>query len=470
MFFRKITTRKNDKEYVYIKLIENYRANGKVKQRVVANFGSIENLSPGRINDLIISLKKLYKEIATQDHKNLDGSEITPQIPGLKDLLYKTRIIQELRNVVHRQQTCQIIEALIIKSMLASEMKMPVHEFCRQTGLAEANSIQFYNALRSLGEEPTRIPLIKARLPEISQGENIHKPVYIHMVSSVFQGHSYDVDMAGSIYSAQNYRKLFTLLLACDEESNPVDFEVVEDDNLMSEKMNLLINRLTGYLTGNIVVLDGKNCLDESSAPYPVAKQAREIPKEADLSLMSQGRAVYEGKIFFHTIRSEQKDEAEIKEIKANLAKVFAGLENIRADILLGKLNKETQVRKRADAVIKANHCQDLVAYQFNEAGQTFDYRVKEEALKEKTQSVAKTTWVLPGEKLKQGQMINNVKLKTDRFDVLTDQLNIPPINMFADYHYSPEIISGHVVLEIIKKQIAVAAKIPQQGGEIQIN
>lgn len=49
MFLSKVTTRKKGKDYVYVKLIENFREDGKVKQRVLANYGSVENLSPGWI-------------------------------------------------------------------------------------------------------------------------------------------------------------------------------------------------------------------------------------------------------------------------------------------------------------------------------------------------------------------------------------------------------------------------------------
>lgn len=59
MFFRKITTRSNDKEYTYVKLIENYRKGSKVKQRVVANLGNVEDLNPPRVHNLIVSLSKV---------------------------------------------------------------------------------------------------------------------------------------------------------------------------------------------------------------------------------------------------------------------------------------------------------------------------------------------------------------------------------------------------------------------------
>lgn len=59
MFFRKIISRSNGKEYTYLKLIQNYREDGKVKQRVVANLGNIENLTPEKVEGLIAGLRKV---------------------------------------------------------------------------------------------------------------------------------------------------------------------------------------------------------------------------------------------------------------------------------------------------------------------------------------------------------------------------------------------------------------------------
>jgi hypothetical protein len=59
MFFRKITSRSNGKEYTYLKLIENYREGDKVKQRVIANLGSLEKLTPDKVNGLITGLSRI---------------------------------------------------------------------------------------------------------------------------------------------------------------------------------------------------------------------------------------------------------------------------------------------------------------------------------------------------------------------------------------------------------------------------
>ncbi|SHF07116.1 hypothetical protein SAMN02745218_01388 [Desulfofundulus australicus DSM 11792] len=59
MFFRKVTSRSGGKEYTYLKLIENYREGNKVKQRVIANLGNLENLTPEKVEGLINGLARI---------------------------------------------------------------------------------------------------------------------------------------------------------------------------------------------------------------------------------------------------------------------------------------------------------------------------------------------------------------------------------------------------------------------------
>ena len=57
MYFRTDTVKRSDKEYHYLRLVEAYRdEKGKVAQRVVKNFGNIENLSIKKLLGLIKSL------------------------------------------------------------------------------------------------------------------------------------------------------------------------------------------------------------------------------------------------------------------------------------------------------------------------------------------------------------------------------------------------------------------------------
>ncbi|WP_211229992.1 hypothetical protein [Desulfovirgula thermocuniculi] len=52
-------TKSGGKEYAYVKLIENYREGKKVKQRVIANLGNLEDLTPEKVEGLIASLERV---------------------------------------------------------------------------------------------------------------------------------------------------------------------------------------------------------------------------------------------------------------------------------------------------------------------------------------------------------------------------------------------------------------------------
>lgn len=59
MFFRKVTTKNDGKEYTYVKLIESYRQGNQVRQRVIANLGNIDDLTPFKVHTLINSLARV---------------------------------------------------------------------------------------------------------------------------------------------------------------------------------------------------------------------------------------------------------------------------------------------------------------------------------------------------------------------------------------------------------------------------
>ncbi|WP_003540212.1 hypothetical protein [Desulfotomaculum nigrificans] len=468
MFFRKIITKKNGKEYVYIKLIENYRQDGKVKQRVVANFGSIDNLAPDRINSLIASLRKLQNEIETQNNEPTYLPDFSTEVTEVQNILVSSGIKQSITGVLGHNGQYQLIEALIINAVVDGENNAPAHETCKNMGLANATALQFYNAVKSLGQEPVKVELIKTRIFDDGGNDNFHNTLYVHIIKSIFEGTFFDMDVPGNLITPKMFQKPIMILVACDAAGNSVDFEYVEEGKQITEPVRDLVNRITNQLNATIIVLDPENYLAGTKGNYLVANLAQDIPGEI-AGLLGQQVSVRQGnQLFFNTVRHEQKSEAKIKEIQANLAKVSAGLETIKADILLGKLSKESAVRKRAEGVIKANNCQDMVSYSFNEATQNFCYQIKDEVVKQKTQSMVRTTWVIKNPDLLEGQFKweKPVQIETNQYSLITDRLKTPPTSMYLDYHYSAAIISGHIQLEIIKNQITKHLKNQNKGGE----
>ncbi|GAB6181486.1 hypothetical protein JCM14036_28050 [Desulfotomaculum defluvii] len=452
MFFRKITTRKNGREYVYVKLIENYRQEGKVKQRVIANFGSMENLSSERINYLIASLRKLHNEVKQPANVEVPV-RLSSKVNEIKGVIDRYNI-RELMVPLLGSKMYQIAESILIKTIMAGEARKPVHEVCKGLGLVDSTSLQFYNTIKRIGHDDLKDAFLKHRLFITNENESIHNPIAIHVFKSQFEGHSFDVDTTNNVYLPENYCKNIYLLMAIDFRGNLLDFEYAEDKKELSELICSLIHRFRKNMYEQIIVLDEEDCIN-SSADYILAKRIMESPEQ----LPDNNNGV-------NIIRYSQISNSKIKEIKAKLAKVAAGLENIKADVLLGKLLKESGVRKKAEQIIKSNQSEELVSYTFNESTQTFNYEINEELLMQKKISKQNELWAITNLDSVMTRSFNEIHLKTNQLYQITDQLNIPPINLYVDYHYSPEIISGHIQLEIIKSQVQSALDETVQGGD----
>ena len=62
MYLRTTTRKRGDKIYQSLHIVESYRTkDGKVRQKILANFGSASQYSPEQIQEIIRGLKKFYK-------------------------------------------------------------------------------------------------------------------------------------------------------------------------------------------------------------------------------------------------------------------------------------------------------------------------------------------------------------------------------------------------------------------------
>ncbi len=156
MFFRKITSRSNGKEYTYLKLIENYREGDKVKQRVIANLGSMDKLTPEKVNGLIAGLSKICGTACRSAHMEtkqimrygevlaihkiwelLGLDKVIEDAAGPNSdyellnisLLVELMVINQIINLQPKQSVSDWYKCLYIPSLLGKEFT--AHDFCR---------------------------------------------------------------------------------------------------------------------------------------------------------------------------------------------------------------------------------------------------------------------------------------------------------------------------------------------------
>ena len=62
MFFRATTRRRGDKVYQSLHLVESYRSKeGKVRQKILVNFGAVHKFTPAQVEEMIQGLKKFFQ-------------------------------------------------------------------------------------------------------------------------------------------------------------------------------------------------------------------------------------------------------------------------------------------------------------------------------------------------------------------------------------------------------------------------
>ncbi|MCG8403168.1 MAG: hypothetical protein MJA84_16480 [Firmicutes bacterium] len=128
MFFRKVTSKSNGKEYTYLKLIENYRVGNKVKQRVIANLGSLDKLTPDKVNSLISGLSKICgltpQSSKMETKKILRYGEVLA-IHKVWELLGMEPIIND---VAGEEINSDINLSLLVEIMAINQMIKPRHK------------------------------------------------------------------------------------------------------------------------------------------------------------------------------------------------------------------------------------------------------------------------------------------------------------------------------------------------------
>ncbi|MCL6638631.1 MAG: hypothetical protein K6T80_02985 [Firmicutes bacterium] len=158
MFFRKITSRKKGKEYNYLKLIENYRDGNKIKQRVVANLGSLDDLTPEKVQGLISGLARICGIPGTG---NLKAQKVLSH--GEVLAIHKIWEILNLEEAVNRALSGQkadesiplCLELMVLNQVIRPGDIKALDEWCRCLYLPrlegrELSPGQFHKALETV--------------------------------------------------------------------------------------------------------------------------------------------------------------------------------------------------------------------------------------------------------------------------------------------------------------------------------
>ncbi|HZK18337.1 MAG TPA: hypothetical protein VFD15_03385 [Clostridia bacterium] len=220
MFFRKIVTKSGDKEYAYLKLIENYRDGNRVRQRVIANLGSLENISPQKASRLISGLARICGlDSATELDPSsfgvtrvLESADVLA-IRKIWNELNAGRILEEEINANgEKNNLVPLIERMVLKRVIGDD-------FCEQL---DASNIPVAMELMCNAQFKLERKIFTS-LKEYLRSPDL---IVCHLLACRFQVAKRD-QWRGELFENLPYIKKLYLLVAATTEGIPLGFKIV---------------------------------------------------------------------------------------------------------------------------------------------------------------------------------------------------------------------------------------------------
>lgn len=243
MFFRKVVTKINDKEYAYLKLIESYREGDKVKQRVIANLGSIENFTPEKVQSLIAGLSKIFN-LNNRDVPAGKPVQLLPfgEIAAVNAIWNKLGITDHIANCLSEKKHTfsTLIKILTIYHLLEPLHNLPFHHWLNKI----KNYIPDDLNLDDIEVALNHLTRSKEKLEETTFREFKHQGLIttsstlVHLTKSCYTHHTSHHSETDFLPSIPEKNHL-TIMFATCTNGIPLAYELVDEHHLHEQLFQL---------------------------------------------------------------------------------------------------------------------------------------------------------------------------------------------------------------------------------------
>ena len=173
MIFIFLRTVKNNQRKEYLRIVESYRENGKTKQRIVANLGRVDTISPREVENII---KKFVEIFEIRDHINIkeveeSGDKKNYGIRAIVDKLFEKYNMNQFFEKLDKKVQFDVEE--LLKIMVMNRILEP------RSKLGIYNNLEYYGFKRIEGEEGIALQWLYRTLDVLSEKkEEIEKHMY----------------------------------------------------------------------------------------------------------------------------------------------------------------------------------------------------------------------------------------------------------------------------------------------------
>lgn len=484
MFFRRVVTRRHGRTYTYLKLIENYREGGKVKQRVIANLGNIENFTPEKVQSLIAGLARIYDramlETEAEEAAQLLDREIDHQL--VRDIWKGLGMHNVVRASVRDRSGMgsYMIEAAIMHEVLHPKGSHSLGA-CYVTTVPElegheVSEADFHHVISSFGRSsaPVEIQL----LDRLHQAGLIPNPetIIIKLLSSDFTGFECTLSPSGLVYQVQPYHKAIELAVLSSSTGLPlgcrVGFRPFSDEDIIQIVSEAEKNLGSIHTVVSDVRRDGSGDLDQLPVDYLATLQPSrfsEVPIDF-FSLWAGKGAETMGRIRVSTAdtpearyiayynpspnaKSDQKLEQAVEESAKEL-------EQLKQHVNKGRIRRRRTVIRKMTEILENRACLPYFNYNLSAAGGAglnFDYHLDRRALERdktfrRTQVLKTNLFDVPVKNLV--ELFQRSKRAERNLEPIRDHTKIPVVPTLTDSLHSDKFIAGQALVQVLGETV----------------
>ena len=299
MFLRILTRVKNGTTYKYLKLVENVRRGGKVTQKVLLNFGNVNNWPLERLQEFIYKLNEFYNlEIVPTAQDVPDPENVFEFGPhyALHQIWQKLELSESLRHhSEHNQAEIDLVapvKTMVFNRLIAPRSKLQVHHWAKRQAIPEVYPHRvplqnYYRALDYLMDH--KESLEKNIFWKVNDLFNIDLSlVFYDLTSSYFEGKHCEIAKHGYSRDHRPDRRQIEVALLVNRDGIPIAHEVWEGnikdsetvaDALQRLKKEFNIRRCVFVGDNGLVTPDNLELLNNYGYEYILSLKLRKDPR-----------------------------------------------------------------------------------------------------------------------------------------------------------------------------------------------
>jgi len=487
MILKRCTKKVNGKTYTYLNLVESYRDEGKVRQRLIYSFGNIQALSTAQIDGILQGLAQYSSlKVLPADQIEPLGSRSYGDIRAIQALWDELKIGSFIRKLL-RQRQLEIDVALLTLLMVANRLMDPSSKlgltrwlhgiYLKEMEGRPLEVHQFYRALGYLDE-------IKPALEEeiFAEVRNLFSLqvdlVFYDITSTFFQGNGPpELAQKGKSRDRRPDKRQIILALLLTQEGLPIAHEVLPGntadvttvkqvlkglqkrfhirrcifvgDRGMISRENLQEIQKTGYqyiLAVKAREKKGFQLLDADLNHYRTLEDKPATAEDKKTQLLVKDIWIGEKERYL-VCHNPQKAQEERQRRQKRIAQLVEKLTKLQAWIQKGHLPEESQILQRLSYLLSSPEKRKYIQASYR-PGLGLQFSVNQKTLKAEELLDGKYILQTDVADLSAPEVIQSYKdlrLLEDAFKDMKDFLKLRPL-----YHYDEKHVRGHVFVCVL--------------------